>query len=146
MFKRRLKTLPLLKPGLLGLCWGRLLESQRSEWVRGVQNPLNGPAASAQCSLSLLPVSPLPLSICTCPLSLHPPISPLLAPPSLPTRGSQRMAVYTESGSAPGFCLFKGSFSLACVANTNGLLGVQRCPGSCFLFLNIKSVMQWDFK
>ena len=98
-----------------GACsWISYLHHPEAWYCYWIQNPLSGPAWILQLLrnvLSLLPVSPLPLSF----FSLSPPLlclttSPsLLCAPSLPPRRSQWMAIYTESGSARGFCLLKGS-------------------------------------
>ena len=61
------------------------------------------------CLFHHLPVSPLPPPLSS--TSTSPP-SHRLSPPLLPPRRSQRMAAYTDSGSARGFCLLKRCFSL----------------------------------
>lgn len=73
-----------------------------------------------------------PLVFLPPPLSLSP--SPHLTCPPSPFQMVTVTASYNESGSAQGFWLLKVTFFLISVKNTNGLFGLELCPGICLFF------------
>lgn len=92
------------------------------------------------CSMFSLFSRPLPFFSLFSPLlclSLHLPVT------SVPLRRSRQMAIFTESGSAQGFCLVKKSFSSPLSPTAYSVWSFALRPRETF---SDNTVMNWHFK